>query len=85
MIIKKLVFTVAGEQHYTVPENTRSLGIQIMGGQVDMRTCTGTDDDQWPMLDGTKEEIKGRDLSGLTLYFTGQAGAIMYLKKIIAC
>lgn len=82
MVIKKLTFTVAGEQNYTVPENARSIGMQVSGGQVDMRLTTGTDDDQWPITDGTKEEIRGRDLNGLTLYFTGQTGAVLYLRVL---
>jgi len=80
MLIKKLTFTVAGEKSYTVPENARSVGMQVSGGQVDMRLTTGTDDDEWPMADGSKEELRGRDLNSEKLYFTGQTGAILYLR-----
>jgi len=65
---------------YTVPDNTHSLAIHAVGGDVQMSTSAGGIG--WTVKDGEKEAIDTRTISGEKIYFTGDAGVKVQIRRL---
>jgi hypothetical protein len=67
-------------KEYTVPENTHSLALHIIGADVDMKTSAISD--KWTIKDGEKESIDARTISNEKIYFTGPTGAKVQIRRL---
>ena len=65
---------------YTVPDNTHSLAIHVIGGDVGMSTTAGGT--AWTIKDGEKESIDARTVSGEKVYFTGDADIKVQIRRL---
>jgi len=65
---------------YTVPDNTHSLAIHAVGGDVSMSTTPGGT--CWTIKDGEKEAIDTRTVSGEKIYFTADAGTKIQIRRL---
>jgi hypothetical protein len=70
----------ATAQPYTVPDNTHSLAVHAIGGDITM--STSIDGDNWTIKDGEKEAIDTRTVSGEKLYFTGDSGVKLQIRRL---
>ena len=67
-------------QSYTVPEYTHSLAIHAVGGDVQM--TISPDGDRWTIKTGEKEAIDARTVSGEKVYFIGDAGVKVQIRRL---
>ncbi len=65
---------------YTVPDNTHSLAVHAVGGNVAMSTTAGGA--AWTIKDGEKEAIDTRTVSGEKVYFTGSSGVKLQIRRL---
>lgn len=65
---------------YTVPDNTHSLALHAVGGDVHMSTSPGGT--SWTIKDGEKEAIDTRTVSGEKIYFSGDAGVTIQIRRL---
>lgn len=67
-------------KEYAVPDNTHSLAIHAVGGDVSMSTSAGGTG--WTIKDGEKEAIDARTVSGEKVYFTADAGVKVQIRRL---
>ena len=65
---------------YIVPDNTHSLALHAVGGDVQMSTTAGGSG--WTIKDGEKEAIDTRTVSGEKVYFTADAGVKVQIRRL---
>ena len=69
------------EQEYEIPEDVSSIAFHALDGTVTMAHETGGD--TWTLNQYDKEEISGRDLAGMSLFFTGTVAHTLEIRKRI--
>lgn len=78
---ENLLFLEGTTEHsYTVPGECRSVSIQALNGQIEMRLETGTTGKKWTLSKGDKETFKGKDFVGQTFFFTAADGVGVILQ-----
>ncbi len=76
-----LTFVTGAEpQAYTVPTNTASIAFHAVGGDVAMFSESGGA--EWTITQGGKESINTREVSNKTLYFSGNTGTTLQIRRL---
>lgn len=78
--ITEISFTTGVQVQYTVPTNTGSIAFHAAGGSVTMRNAT--DGDGWTIRQGEKEAISTRQISNEVMYFEGDTGTTLEIRRL---
>jgi len=65
---------------YTIPDNTHSMALHAVDGDIDISTAA--DGDVWTLISGDKEAIDTRTLAGETIYFKGDNGKKLQIRLL---
>ncbi|MBN1457697.1 MAG: hypothetical protein JW912_07590 [Sedimentisphaerales bacterium] len=67
-------------QIYTVPDETHSLALHAVGGDITMKSSAGGDG--WTIRDSEKECVDTRTISGEKIYFIADAGVKLQIRRL---
>ena len=81
MITVQSIITFAGvEVKYTLPSAMGWIAFRASGGNILMKSTSGSATDYWTILADTGEVIQDTSMAGGTLYFIAAAGVILESK-----
>ena len=82
----KILFFLAAdnglEQTFTIPNGNRAIAIKADGNVYQATSALKGADNYWPVSQGCGESVIARGDDTEILYFTGDEGAILYIKHI---
>ena len=78
--IDLITFVTGTQEVFTVPNDTGSIALHAIGGNVTMRNTTSGD--AWTIRQGEKEAISTRQISNEIIYFEGITGTTLEIRRL---